>query len=288
MPTKPREREKTLIRYFLSSYEHNSWANCHLDWLDEKKDGAVEVLATRPDGKTLALEHTLIEIFVGEKEDYVHFKRFLLIEDDASMAVPDRIIYVDMPKGALPKGYSWDTIVTAVHEWLKAKILTFPEGRSRHICPINELEGNVLITLALQVRVVLSPGFQGGILIRRYGETDIGGAVEKAMAAKLPKLVRTEADKRILFLERDQFSLSESSILDEIEGRRQKFPDLEQVNEVWFAETVFFDTGNYVGFSLFEDHQLVQTLDFLEGRLHSRSEYGKPYGDSNVPTDGLT
>ena len=56
MPTKPREREKTLIRYFLSSYEHNSWANCHLDWLDEKKDGAVEVLATRSDGRRPAVE----------------------------------------------------------------------------------------------------------------------------------------------------------------------------------------------------------------------------------------
>src|SRR4030095_200324 len=106
MPTECR-REHILIELFLSSYEHNSWAHCHRDWLEKKEDGAVEVLATRPDGKTLAIEHTLIQPFVGDKEDFAYFRSsFLRIEEDKALIVPERIIYVDVPIGALQKGYS--------------------------------------------------------------------------------------------------------------------------------------------------------------------------------------
>jgi len=66
MPTECR-REHTLIELFLSAYEHNSWVHCRRDWLEMKEDGAVEVLATRSDRKTLAIEHTLIQLYFPVK-----------------------------------------------------------------------------------------------------------------------------------------------------------------------------------------------------------------------------
>ena len=74
MPTDSR-REHTLIDLFLSCYGNDSWANCELDWLEKRKDGAVEVLATRSDGKTLAIEHTLIQPFARDKEDFAYFRK---------------------------------------------------------------------------------------------------------------------------------------------------------------------------------------------------------------------
>jgi hypothetical protein len=88
--------------------------------------------------------------------------------------------------------------------------------------------------------------------------------------------VKTKADKRILLLERDQFTLKELSIYDEIEVRRTMFPDLAKVHEVWFAETVFYESDKYVGFELYDSRILVQTLGFLDGRLLERSENGMP------------
>jgi hypothetical protein len=75
MPTKPRT-EDTLIKLFLSAYENNTWAGCEVQWLDQQQDGAVEVLATRPDGRSLAIEHTLIESFIGEREDLERLAAF--------------------------------------------------------------------------------------------------------------------------------------------------------------------------------------------------------------------
>jgi hypothetical protein len=66
MPTKPRP-EDVFIEAFLSAYEDLSWADADKDWVDRRIDGGVEMLATRKsDGKTLAIEHTVAQPFVGE------------------------------------------------------------------------------------------------------------------------------------------------------------------------------------------------------------------------------
>ena len=100
MPTKPR-REDALITLFLSAHEDDRWAVSKIDWLAQQRDGAVEAIATRPDGQTLAIEHTLIEFFMGERTELERFKPFRRIESDPSLSVTGRIIYVDVPPGVL-------------------------------------------------------------------------------------------------------------------------------------------------------------------------------------------
>ena len=105
MPT-TRSRENTFIDRFLSAYEDYSWANAEVDWLDERIDGAVEALATRSDGTTLPTEHTIIEPFVREKEDFAFFRdAFLKIERDTSLLVPGRWIRVFITVGI----FFWST-----------------------------------------------------------------------------------------------------------------------------------------------------------------------------------
>ena len=124
------------------------------------------------------------------------------------------------------------------------------------------------------MRVIFSPGSAGAFLIRRYGDVHLGEVVEKALRAKLPKLVRTAADKRILLLERDQWKLHPLSIYDEIENRRAMFPDLAKVHEVWFADTVFYQIDQCVFFEMYDGQTLVQTLGFMGGQLIDKSENG--------------
>jgi len=91
MPTKAR-REDLFIRLFVSAYEEDSWADADLCWLDQKVDGAVELLATRKlDGRTLAIEHALLEPFVGDKGDFAQFEQvFPSIKDDPWLIPPER------------------------------------------------------------------------------------------------------------------------------------------------------------------------------------------------------
>ncbi len=103
MPTSSR-REDTIINLFVSAYEDCAWKNSCIDWLDRVTDGAVEALITRTDGKSLAIEHTLIEPFVGERTDLERFKNFFLcIEDDPALCQADRIVYIYVPCDALLK-----------------------------------------------------------------------------------------------------------------------------------------------------------------------------------------
>ena len=98
-------REDTFIKLFVSAYENGSWADALHQQPDkiERTKPAVDWLAKRKsDGKILAIEHTIIEPFVGEKADFASFEAaFLEIERDKSLLVPGRWIQVFVPVGAL-------------------------------------------------------------------------------------------------------------------------------------------------------------------------------------------
>ena len=66
MPVKSEPRERPIIKMLLSACDNDAWRDAFLDWVEERQDGAVEVIARKEDGTTLALEHTLIQPFVGE------------------------------------------------------------------------------------------------------------------------------------------------------------------------------------------------------------------------------
>jgi len=273
MPTKLR-RENELIDLFLSAYECDSWADSGREWLDEKVDGSVELQATRSsDGMVLAIEHTLIQPFDGDKGDFARFAPiFLPIEEDASLAIPGQATYVDIPVGTLESGKDWSQIGNETHRWLRDNVKSFPKGRSSHSFASHELNG---ARITLKVRVVPIPGFPGKLIIRRTGPMALRTVIAKALRTKLPKLVATQADKRILLLERDQFRLSEREIHGEVELRRPEFPELDKVDEIWFAETVFYNSERIVEFIRFEQGEVVQLLSFVKGLLHLREEDGE-------------
>ena len=81
-------------------------------------------------------------------------------------------------------------------------------------------------------------------MVRRQQVTnDLDKVIEKALRRKLPKLVKTKADRHVLFLERDQFTFSPDLMFAEIERQRPHFPLLEQVDEIWHVETIFVEQG---------------------------------------------
>jgi hypothetical protein len=275
MPTRSR-RENEIIRIFLSAYENDSWADSEKEWLDEELDGAVEVLATRTsDGLKLAIEHTIIQPFDSDKLDFARFAPvFLPIEQDNSLAVPERATYVYIPVGTLKKGTDWTQFGKATHAWLQDNAKSLPNGESQHSFRIRPDSGSNTSEISLNLRVVNIPGFVGKLFVRRSGPIELGKVVNKALTDKVQKLVKTKAGNRILLLERDQFPLDERRIYDEIEKQRSIFPELTNVDEIWFAETVFLKSEGIVEFNRYENGELVQSLSFANGQLHLRVENG--------------
>lgn len=101
---------------------------------------------------------------------------------------------------------------------------------------------------------------------RQQTVSNLADVVEKALQRKLPKLVRTEADKRILLLERQHMNLYPEWILKEIDKRRARLDyDLSLVHEIWFLETMFYGTdfggSSPLYFERYENGTVVESFD---------------------------
>jgi hypothetical protein len=95
-------KERPLIELFLSAYEKGDWSPDR--WPEEEQDGAVEVIARKSDNTKLAIEHTHIQLFVREKEDFSRFiEYFSRIEKSPAFAVPARNLVVFIPARSLAK-----------------------------------------------------------------------------------------------------------------------------------------------------------------------------------------
>jgi hypothetical protein len=187
----------------LSACENGAWKGASLDWVEEKQDGAVEVIATRADGNSLALEHTLIQPFVGEKFDSeVFMKAFGRIEKNPALVLPERKLDVIIPVHAIPKGYNWDEVGQKLLTWLVANHIDAPkEGEAEYTVPVASKKKNGPLLLRITLRTMSLAGMPGNCLIeRQHAPGDIEKVVEKALSTKLPKLVNTAADQRILIL----------------------------------------------------------------------------------------
>ena len=78
MTTKTR-REDEIIWRFVSAYENGTWPIERLIFPDKVKAGGIDGLVTRDDGTTLAIEHTIIEPFVGDIADQTEMLPMFLV-----------------------------------------------------------------------------------------------------------------------------------------------------------------------------------------------------------------
>jgi hypothetical protein len=279
MPTIPR-REDALIRMFISAFEEGAWADATLDWCDQRQDGAVEVVAERRDGKRLAVEHTLVEFFPGEREEFERFRRAVLpIEQDTRLVTANRIVGVDIPRDFLPKGTNWSRIASAFSDWLAHNIQTFADGESEHACASCRAVGAKDATVHVNVQTVSD--WSGSVMIRRYGPVDIAASVAKALSSKLPKLLNADAHQRVLMLERNQFRLDERVVMHCVQEWLALHPPSKAL-DVWMVETVFYDGfvgegwRDYAEFKRYGKGVVVESMAFFKGTLRTVTKNGVP------------
>ena len=268
---------------FLSANDYHNWQGAHLDWVEDRRDGAVEVIATRADGTSLALEHTLIQPFVGEKFDSEAFmKAFRRIDKNPLLVLPERNLDVIIPVNAIPNGYDWNDVGEALLRWLLLNHAGAPKEGELH-CAVsvgsNPKIGELLLNITLRTTSV--PGMAGNCLISRNKMPgDLASIVEKALRTKIPKLVRTIADKRILLLELEQVSLGDSQVYEEVSKLAPDFPEISKIDEVWFANTSILLSEGWACFTLVDGRGHVEWMTFenavLKDRRDDRARLGPP------------
>lgn len=277
MPAKLGRDEQIFVRLFVSVYENFAWMGSRIAPLDEQRDGAIEALITRADGKkTMAIEHTLIQPFVNEMTDLARFEpAFRSIAEDKSLAVPYTGITVYVPVGILDgrNPATQCVIVEAIHSWIANNRLQVRDGVHNYSCDIPEMP-----PITLTVKRNKYNFSQGVVLLGRQQVTnDLDKVIEKALRTKLPKLIREPADRHVLFLERNRFNFFPDLIFAEIDRQRPRFPLLESVDEIWHVETIFFKSHGYVYFELPKGGKVLESFTFQNEVLLEHSKNGMPH-----------
>ena len=202
--------ERPLIEMFLAGYEQGEWKGAKLNWVEETEENAVEVIATRDDGKTLALEHTLIELFVGEKYDSTIFTEAFepRIEKNPEFIISGRALNVMIPVGALVGVKNRDGAGEALLAWMRANHASIPPAESEQTIMVGS------VPLKVKFKSDDSGSSVGYCWLARCDKPgNLDQIVEKAIKRKVPKLVRTQANKRILLFQREHISMGTRKFL---------------------------------------------------------------------------
>jgi hypothetical protein len=278
MPTTKKDEGDSLTTLLLSVYEDGTWhgERSSKEKLDSGRDGGIDMLATRTsDGRILAIEHTLIEPFPGNKRDFHgHFEALALrLKEDVSLRVPGLAIYVNAPVRALPRGSDWKGIGDDVASWLRANSSSFTDEPLMYRCPCSHRhDGHLMLQIHADALVGTSAAF---LILGRYGDSRVGDSVEKALRGKLPKLAKQPADRRMLLLQRDQ-GFADEGIHEEIERLRPWYPLLAKVDEIWIADTAAFGQKGHAAFKRAEAGITVESFTFYDSRLIGKSKNVKP------------
>jgi hypothetical protein len=117
--------------------------------------------------------------------------------------------------------------------------------------PAGESEQTVIINGSIRLkgkfRSVDSGSAVGDCWLGRCDKPNtVDKIVEKAIQRKVPKLVRTNADKKVLLLQREHISMSDTEILAEIEKLARQHTDLAKIDEIWFADTSILESEGWV------------------------------------------
>jgi hypothetical protein len=173
-----------------------------------------------------------------------------------------------IPVGALVGVKDRDRAGEALLAWMKTNHASIPLGESEQTIAIGDS-----ILLKVKFRNNDSESQTGYCWLGRVDKPDtLNEIVEKAIQRKVPKLARTNADKRILLLQREHISMSETEVLVEIEKLAETHPDLSKVDEVWMVNTSIMESDGWAYFTRLHRGP-VQHMRFQDGVLkHQRDD----------------
>jgi len=156
-------------------------------------------------------------------------KAFGRIEKNPDLTIRDRSLTVVIAVAAIPVGYKWDAVGEDLLTWLKANHQVSPkEGESKHVVQVGGSSKLGPLSLEIWLQTMHLPDNPGATMISRGPmPKNLGEIVEKALGDKLPKLVATTADKRVLLVERQHISLGDTRILAFDDFRLRRVAELD-------------------------------------------------------------
>lgn len=219
-----------------STYQVESWPD------DDSSKKNVDALCRDTEGRTLAIEHTLIEPYPGHKEDTDRFRRTLeVLENHPSLVQKGYTVIVVQAFRAIPKGIKWDEVPQQMIAQLAPVLPSLPEGARAITVSGPKWSFDLQVS---KRRIATGEGnfSTGRIHPGEPGPEIVLAALEK----KIPKLAATSADKRILLLEMDAVagSVADQFALVPDEPRVQAW--LSSIDEIWTVNTATLESEDTI------------------------------------------
>lgn len=219
------------------TYQVESWPD------DDSSKKNVDALCRDAEGRTLAIEHTLIEPYPGHKEDTARFlKTLAALENHPALVQKGYMVVVSQRIGAIPKGIKWNEVAPQVVGQLVPILPGMPEG-ARTIT-VTGPKWNLDLRVSKRA---IAPSDAGSFLTSRMYPGDPGPEIIlAALEKKIPKLAAAPADRKILLLEKD-------AVAGTVEAQFERLPDeprvqawLDSIDEIWTVDTAGLDSGDVI------------------------------------------
>jgi hypothetical protein len=241
-------RDERLIDLFLRGYKDRDGKTYHLQERPDRVERgrpAIDCIAVNERSDDLAIEHTLVEPFEGQKADDQPFLAvFGRLHQSQELAVRNLLIDVFVPVGAIPKGLNWEQVGQRVLDWFREIRLKIGPGESDH-----KIRG-LGFDLTVHIETMEVPDSPGVLVVGRLWPRDksFSDVLRKALAAKLPKLVATPAKSHTLIVEDASMVLGLTAFAREIDAACPNFEEMKHIESVWLAHTPVWDTEKVVWF----------------------------------------
>jgi len=237
--------DKDRIGFWLRLYNRNTGGTYSVEsWPDDdssKKN--IDALCRDAGGRTLAIEHTLIEPYAGNKADIDPFLKTLgALENHPLLRQPGFMITASQPVGAVPRGIKWVDQPQQMVPQLAAVLPGLPEGQR------TVTVAGPQWSLDLHVnKMRTAPTDPGRFFTARIYRGDPGPELMvAALEKKVPKLAAATADKRILLLEKDAVAGTVEAQFDQLPDEPRIRALLGSIDEVWTVNTAGLESEDII------------------------------------------
>lgn len=237
--------DKDRIAFWLRLYNRNTGGTYSVEsWPDDdssKKN--IDALCRDAGGRSLAIEHTLIEPYAGNKADIAPFlKTLAALEGHPLLRQRGYIITASQPVGAIPRGIKWVDLPQQMVPQLAAVLPGLPEGQ--HTLTVAGPQWS----LDLHVnKMRTAPTDPGRFFTARIYPGDPGPElIIAALRKKVPKLAAAAADKRILLLEKDAVAGTVEAQFDQLPDEPRIQALLGSIDEVWTVNTAGLESEDII------------------------------------------
>ena len=173
----------------------------------------IDAICRDDSGSLIAIEHTLIQPFEGEKADTARFMRTLAsLENHGDLLQKGYTISASQPVGAIPTGLDWKQIADELLRQLTSVLPTLAEGSSS----VTIKGANWTVDLRIS-KTRTEQNSPGRVLTARAWPGDPRPElILKALKEKIPKLSAYAVARKILLFERDAIAGTTESQFEQL------------------------------------------------------------------------